>query len=53
MFEWQINHLIDLDNCIKIMRMLPDNEPTYHVYGSFGDVYIQLSALKELLEEKK
>jgi hypothetical protein len=52
MFEWQVNHMVDLDNFAKIMRVLPVNELTYHVHGSFGDVYIQLSALKELLEEK-
>ena len=52
MFEWQTNHIADLDNFTKIMRVLPASESTYHVHGSFGDVYIQLSALKELVEEK-
>lgn len=52
MLEWQINHIADLDNFTRIMRVLPVSESTYHVYGSFGDVYVQLSALKELLEEK-
>lgn len=52
MFEWQLNHLVDLDNFTKIIRHLPANESTFHVYGSFGDVYLQLSNLKELFEQK-
>ena len=52
MFEWQIKYN-NLDNFTKIQRVLPINESSFHVYGSFGDVYIQIAVLKELLEEKK
>jgi hypothetical protein len=52
MLEWQINK-IRLENFVNIMKLIPNKDHTYHVHGSFGDVYFQLSALKELLEEKK
>lgn len=52
MLEWQINK-IRLENFVNIMKLIPNKNHTYHVYGSFGDIYLQLSALKELLDEKK
>ncbi len=38
-----------LENIVQIMRVAPQNQPCFHIHGSFGDVYIQLSVIKELL----
>lgn len=54
MFEWE-NRIKDKYTALTFLQALaekakPDRK-TFHVYGSFGDVYLQLSVLTELLRD--
>ncbi|CAM8630238.1 hypothetical protein MCEMSEM52_00547 [Burkholderiales bacterium] len=49
MYEWQMGRITALENLLHIMRVTPQNQQCFHIHGSFGDVYIQLSVIKEIL----
>jgi hypothetical protein len=48
MFEWSSNRLQHLKFINEVMQLVPPGLRCFHVHGSFGDVYFQLSALKEV-----
>jgi hypothetical protein len=48
MFEWHSGRTQHLKLINELMRCIPNNQKCFHVHGSFGDVYFQLSALKEI-----
>ena len=46
MYEWagEHEHLRIIDDILSVTRKV---DATYHVYGSFGDVYLQIAAIRE------
>lgn len=48
MFQWTDASIKPLKLLSEIRHHAIDNQKTYHVHGSFGDVYIQCSILKAL-----
>jgi len=49
MHEWELTKGA-ISDYSKLIKLLPENQRCFHVHGSFGDVYIQCAALKELIE---
>ena len=48
-FEWQLNPNASIIFLKQIFDLTVDQKRVFHVHGSFGDVYCQLSAIKETL----
>jgi hypothetical protein len=51
MHEWELKNARSLQVFAAIIRAVPANFKCFHIYGSFGDVYLQCAAVAEILTQ--
>jgi hypothetical protein len=51
MHEWKLEKTQPLQYLLNILNAAVPSSKIFHAYGSFGDVYIQASVIKEIASE--
>ncbi len=51
MYEWAIEKVQPQNFLYQLISAFPSDDRLFHIHGSFGDVYLQIAVVRELINE--